>query len=245
MKSYIAVMQCRRVGVKMSGGPRNKEAPQDATIVQRYHSRQGRTSLIFDPRVSLHITVFTPDNMSTSAVFDISMVPLIADRLAEVYNTVLDDKTKLYIKDESGSLIIDSEKAHKAYSRILPTFGTNVLIYPGIDYDATEPGDEKKCIMFQIDDIASPMPMTSAKQLIRILDKLDCLSYQMLIGIMDQLAKVDDTTQRLEKMLKTVLANQGGQSKSKYSNPYPNNDVQVDWTPIETDSDIGGFNNLM
>ena len=243
MKSYIAVMQCRRVGVKMCGGPRNKEAPQEATIVQRYHSRQGRTSLIFDPKVSLHITVFTPDNMSTAAVFDISMVPLIADRLAEVYNTVLDDKAKLYTKDENGALVIDTEKAHKAYSRILPTYATNVQIYPGIDYDDGE--EDKKCIMFQIDEIAAPMPMPQAKQLIRILDKLDCLSYQMLIGIMDQLAKVDATTQRLENMLKKVLANQSGQSHTKYTTPYPNNTVQVDWTPIEPNDDVSGFNNLM
>lgn len=248
MKSYIAIMQCRRVGIKMCGGPR-KEAPPEDTIVQRYKSKQGRTSLIFDPRVSINVSVFSPDNMTCHAVFDITMAPLIADRLAEVYNYVIDDKTKLYTKDDHGTMIMDTEKAHKSYSRILPTFNTNVHIYPGIDYDA-EPGDERKCIMFQIDEIAAPMPLGHAKQLIRLLDKLDCLSYQMLVGIMDQLAKVDATTERLESMLKKVLANQarannsGKSSSSASANPYGGNTVEVDWGPVEPSDEIAAFNNL-
>lgn len=232
MKAYVQIMQAKRVGVKVRTSSRDKEHPE---LVKRYRSKQGAESLIFDPVIGIQFTLYTPDMQpGTYITFDISMAPHVAKRIKDVYNAILED-TKIYIKDENGVVTLDRERAIKEYGRKISSFAEYLEIYPGIDYD--NPGE--KCIILQVGNIASPLPLYRAERLIDMLERVDVMTYSAMLGVMDQVAEVDQTTKRIEKKVDKLLAINSGSSRPPISSPTPVGNNVSAFRPIDKPAATG------
>lgn len=255
MRSYIQIMQSRYAGFKIRCSARNSNTSGDDSgeLVKHWTSKQGTKSLIFDPQVGISVDLFGPNNTKANLLFDIKMSPLIADRIADVYNAVVDPDNKVYTKDDNGLYIIDKARAFKEYAQKIPSYSGVLEVYPGIDYEVQD--SDNRCIVLQIDEIAAPFPLGKAKGLVSVLDKLDVLTYQVALGLMDQIAKVDLTTQRLERKIDMLLEDRNRADKrhnepkvvydangrSTSSVDYDRPDLEFSWTPTGDGSELPGF----
>lgn len=235
MRGYVDLVNSRRVGVKIRMGPGKNETK----MVKRHRSKQGYESLIYNPQVGINFQLYNPDMTATMLTFNITMAPHLAHRIAEVYEAVATNAGKIYVKDELGKFTVDRERAITECGRKITAFTSYLEIYPGLDYD--DPEGDNRCVIFQVNEIAAPMPMHKVKILVNVLEGMDVATYSLLCALGEQISDIDDTTRRIESKVDMLIGNKRPtESRHILNKPLNSDDVKVDWNPID-DFEFGSF----
>ena len=200
MKSYVRLAGCRRIQVKVRTSPRKNSGPE---LVQHYTSKTGNISLIYDPLIAINIIAQNPDGKEEMVNIPIDLAHVLSEKLARTYKFAKDKDNKLYILDENKRLTIDNERAKTECSTRMTVYTTYLKLYPGLDHDSDL--QDNRAIIFEINDVVAPMPLSIAKALIQNLDNLDVYSYSVLLGIMDQVGELDVTSKKMDKKLDEIL----------------------------------------
>lgn len=198
MNIYATIMTTKDITFQVMVSSRNGE---NGELIQRYRSKKGFESLIYNPSIGIAISG-RANNNGPRIVFPHTMLYAIANTLSKVYEDLSSEK--LYIKDDK-QLLLDAKYADK-YAKKVVSYNSALIFRPAI-YDNRDGGSYG--ISVNIDgQNTGIMSHNEVRNVLDTFERFDITTFTMLAAMVDKLGTMDQKLDAIYSMLNDMYMRQ-------------------------------------
>lgn len=185
-------------------------------ILQQTQQVRGRrggsyTTLVFSPKLYLKLYSVGLETTAKVAIPTHLLKPFIL-QLQRVYDSII-ERPEMYTVDENGALIIDHGLA-KSVMKGLSLFEDKVYIMPAVVQDKIR--HAKGILLMTSDNASISMTLYEATDLLETLNRLDPLTFTILLAILEEQFITSKKLDRIDAKLNDILKfMKGGQNSAK------------------------------
>ena len=172
----------------------------EGPLVEKYVSKVGNASLIFNPSIYLLVDStnrFDPSQPRKNAAVPGNAIYRFNSMLSKVYKDIME--SKMY-REDGRELYLDEKLASKA-SRRMSLFRNSVIVAPCVIYRG-EDNPRLRGVTFIVEGEAiGELDHAELINIINQIEHLDLTTYSMLVGLSDQVNGVDEKLNLIIDML--------------------------------------------
>lgn len=235
MKMIATIYSCKDLDVTIQIQNRNekdKKTDSKEPLIERYTSRIGNASLIFNPNVALVLKC--NGNYNLSAYIPERLFYRFTSLLHSVYQTLNDEK--LFIVDGQNTYVDRNRQVE--LTRRLSLFQSALQIAPGLV--TTYSGSVYRGVEFLVDkNSIGTVPHNEVLGILEQLEHLDIVNFSLISGLANEMVAVNEKLdQILEKLSEPQRVQQPmprASDQTTITIPESNRPGGLEWDPVRSD----------